>query len=163
MVGYIPRDAYNVISREKKKCIEGTDAHALIQIFMRCKQHEEDFFFDFELDEEGRLCNFFWRDGQMKKDYDLFSDPTITDTTYRTNRYDMICAPFVGMNHHGRNIMFGCGFVLNERTEAFIWLFKTFLKSMGDKQLSTILTDQSAAMAGGIKEVFKKSCHRLCV
>ncbi|XP_074298647.1 protein FAR1-RELATED SEQUENCE 5-like [Silene latifolia] len=163
MVGYTPRDAYNVISREKKKCIEGTDAHAVIQIFMRRQQHEEDFFFDFELDEEGRLCNFFWRDGQMKKDYDLFSDPTITDTTYRTNRYDMICAPFVGMNHHGRNIMFGCGFVLNERTESFIWLFKMFLKSMGDKKPSTIMTDQSAAMAGGIKEVFKKSCHRLCV
>ncbi|XP_074300722.1 protein FAR1-RELATED SEQUENCE 5-like [Silene latifolia] len=163
MVGYTLRDAYNVISREKKKCIKGTDAHPLIQIFMRRKQHEEDFFFDFEVDEQGRLCNFFWRDGQMKKDYDLFSDPTITDTTYRTNRYDMICAPFVGLNHHGRNIMFGCGFVMNERTESLLWLFKTFLKSMGDKQPLTIMTDQLAAMAGGIKEVFKKSCHRLCV
>ncbi|XP_074297109.1 protein FAR1-RELATED SEQUENCE 5-like [Silene latifolia] len=163
MVGYTPRDAYNVISREKKKYMEGPDAHALIQIFMRRKQQEEDFFFDFELDEKGRLCNFFWRDGQMKKDYDLFSDPTITDTMYRTNRYDMICAPFVGINHHGRNIIFGCGFFMREKTESFIWLFKAFLKSMGDKQPSTIMTDQSAAMVGGIKEVFKKSCHRLCV
>ena len=50
----------------------------------------------------------------MKEDYILFGDLAIHDTTYRRNKYDMICNPFVGVNHHGSNVMFGSGFLLNE-------------------------------------------------
>ncbi|KAK9704968.1 hypothetical protein RND81_07G023800 [Saponaria officinalis] len=91
-------------------------------------------------DENGRLCNIFWRDGQMKKDYNLFGDSVVHATTYITNRYDMICAPF-----------------------SFILLFKTFLKSMDEKQPATLMTDQSAAIAAAIRVVFNKSHHRLAL
>ncbi|XP_021747450.1 protein FAR1-RELATED SEQUENCE 5-like [Chenopodium quinoa] len=40
------------------------------------------------------------------RDYHYFGDLLVFDTTYRTNKYGMICAPFVGMNHHGNNVMF---------------------------------------------------------
>lgn len=66
----------------------------------------------------------------MWRDYGVFRDLVAFDTTYRTNMYDMICAPFVRMNHHQRNVMFGVGFLLHEMTNAFIWLFTSILKSM---------------------------------
>ena len=84
------------------------------------------------------------------------------DTTYRTNKYDMICAPFVGMNHHSQNVMFGCGFLMNEMIESFVWLFKTFLKSMRGKHPITVMTDQAFFMASAIKSVFPLARHRLC-
>jgi len=37
-------------------------------------------------------------------------DLLVFDMTYRTNRYQMICAPFVSINHHAKNVMVGCGF-----------------------------------------------------
>ena len=51
----------------------------------------------------------------MKVDYDAFGDLLVHDTTYRTNKYGMICGPLVGMNHHNNNVMFGIGFLINEK------------------------------------------------
>ena len=79
------------------------------------KSEDQNFYFAFEFDEEASLTSIFWRDSMMREDYNIFGDVVVFDTTYRTNKYDMICAPFVGMNHHNKNIMLGCGFILNER------------------------------------------------
>ncbi|XP_056695787.1 protein FAR1-RELATED SEQUENCE 5-like [Spinacia oleracea] len=98
----------------------------------------------------------------MRSDYEAFDDLLIHDTTYRTNKYDMICGPFVGMNLHTQNIMFGVGFILNEKACTFEWLFNSFFTSMGEKQPVTIMTDQCSAMDKAIREVFPKSRHRLC-
>jgi len=56
----------------------------------------------------------------MLDGYTLFGDLLVFDTTYRTNKYDMICAPFVGMNHRVMNVMFGCGYFMNEKIKSFI-------------------------------------------
>ncbi|XP_019167282.1 PREDICTED: protein FAR1-RELATED SEQUENCE 5-like [Ipomoea nil] len=163
LVGFTSRDAYNSIAADTVKRLDGTDSNSLIEIFRRRQSTETDFFFDFELDLDARLCSFFWRDGQMRRDYEVFGDLLVHDTTYRTNKYDMICGPFVGMNHHCMNVMFGCGFLMNERIESFVWLFKAFLRSMGGKSPQTIMTDQYAAMAAAISKVFPTSRHRLCI
>ncbi|XP_056690110.1 protein FAR1-RELATED SEQUENCE 5-like [Spinacia oleracea] len=123
LVGFTASDAYNALSRAKANKLEGHDCHQLIKYFAQRNSSEEGFYYDFELSEEEGLLSFFWRDGRMKRDYDYFGDLLVFDTTYRTNKYDMICAPFVGMNHHSNNVMFGMGFVINEKTESFNWLF----------------------------------------
>lgn len=64
------------------------------------KGNEDDFYYDFEIDLNSPLCNVFWRDGQMEKDYELVDDLLVHDITYRTNKYAMICGPFIGMDHH---------------------------------------------------------------
>ena len=52
------------------------------------------------------MTKFFWRDGRSMIDYNSFGDVICFDTTYRTNKYNMICAPFVGVNHHWKNVIF---------------------------------------------------------
>ena len=98
----------------------------------------------------------------MKCDYILFGDLLVFDTTYRTNRYERICAPFVRMNHHAKYVMVGCGFLMNEKIESFVWLFETFLEAMGNVQLKTVMTDQTFSMANAIERVFPLAKHRLC-
>ena len=66
----------------------------------------------------------------------------------------MICAPFVRMSHHFMNVMFGCGFSINEKIESLSWLFKTFFKSMGGKHPIFVMTNQAFSMVVAIKAVF---------
>ncbi|XP_019160719.1 PREDICTED: protein FAR1-RELATED SEQUENCE 2-like [Ipomoea nil] len=54
-------------------------------------------------------------------------------------------------------------FLMNERIESFVWLFKEFSRSMGGKSPQTIMTYQCAAMAAAISKVFPTSRHRLCI
>ncbi|XP_021857698.2 protein FAR1-RELATED SEQUENCE 5-like [Spinacia oleracea] len=88
----------------------------------------------------------------MLEDYKIYGDVTVFETTYKTNRYNLICAPFVGINNHWKNIMFACVFLGDEKTESFVWLFETFKKAMADKSLITLITDQDAVMARAIKK-----------
>ncbi|XP_056159222.1 protein FAR1-RELATED SEQUENCE 5-like [Syzygium oleosum] len=75
----------------------------------------------------------------------------------------MICAPFVGLNHHWKNVLFGCAFLLDETIASFVWAFQSFLEAMGNKAPKTIFIDQDHAMANAIKTVLPNTNHRLCV
>ncbi|XP_059669506.1 protein FAR1-RELATED SEQUENCE 5-like [Cornus florida] len=161
-VGFTQRDCHNFINEKKQNLIKRGDAQSIMKHFRCCRIEDHMFYHDEELDEEGRLANFFWRDGRSKFDYDCFGDVAVFDTTYRTNKYNMIFAPFVGVNHHLKNILFGCAFLLDETTDSFVWLFETFLEAMENKAPKTIFTDQCQAMANAIKKVFPNTCHRLC-
>ncbi|XP_056697914.1 protein FAR1-RELATED SEQUENCE 5-like [Spinacia oleracea] len=161
-LGFTIPDAYDAVNAEKKNKLDGCDSNQLIRWFAMRQANEHGFYYDFQLNEFNQLTNFFWRDGRMRSDYEAFGDLLIHDTTYRTNKYDMICGPFVGMYLHTQNIMLGVGFLLNQKAGSFEWLFNSFLISMGGKQPVTIMTDQSSAMDKAIREVFPKSRHRLC-
>ena len=75
-------------------------------------QTENDgFFFNLDLDEEGRLKYIFWADPKSMAAYKDFGDVVTFDTIYLSNKYDMPFAPFVGVNHHGQSILLGCGLI----------------------------------------------------
>lgn len=106
-----------------------------------------------------QATNFFWRDGRSKLDYDCFGDVVSFDATFRLNKYNLICAPFVGVNHHWKNMLFGCAFLLDESTHSYVWLFESFLESMGNTQPKTIFTNENEAMSKAIETVFTKTRH----
>ncbi|XP_021742873.1 protein FAR1-RELATED SEQUENCE 5-like [Chenopodium quinoa] len=114
-LGCTKKYVYNALGSEKFNRIEGLDCNQFIKYLAQRQAKESDFFYEFEVDEHNALCSVFWRDGRMKRGYEFFGDLMVFDTTYRTNKYGMICAPFVGMNHHCNNVMFGMGFVLDEK------------------------------------------------
>ncbi|KAM0975652.1 hypothetical protein FF1_018695 [Malus domestica] len=174
-VGFTQRDCYNVVNKEKMVMFEAGDAQSLINLFKHKQAEDHMFFYIVQVDQENRMTNFFWKDGRSRLDYECFGDVVVFDTTYRTNRYNMICAPFFGVNHHWKNVLFGCAFLLDEKTETFTWLFDTFFESMGGQKPKTIFTYQCQAMANGIEKVFSGStwdelvaevnltgCSRMC-
>jgi len=67
-----------------------------------------------------------------------------------------------GIDRNGITIQLGCGFLRNEKTEGFVWLFTEFKKAMGGKDPANIITDQDIAMKAAIAEVFVSSVHRNC-
>lgn len=154
--GFIEQDAHKFVQAHKRNMISSGDAQTLINHFRHLHSEDSKFFYSFQVDEDGRLCNFFWRDSISRLHYQCFGDVTIFDTTYRTNRYNMICSPFVGVNNHWKNVFFLCAFSCNETTDSFVCLFQTFLKGMGGKTPKTIFKDQDHAMAAVIRQVFPK-------
>ncbi|XP_020596366.1 protein FAR1-RELATED SEQUENCE 5-like, partial [Phalaenopsis equestris] len=156
------RDAYNFIQRERKSIIENGDANSLLRLFTERQAEDTMFAWDVQIDESGSLLNFFWSDGISRLDYDCFGDVIIFDTSYRLNKYNLCCAPIVGVNHHWQNVLFGVGFLSDETIESFKWLFKTFIRIMDNKHPMTIFTDQDQAMAKAIEECLPHTRHRLC-
>ncbi|KAK3193149.1 hypothetical protein Dsin_024459 [Dipteronia sinensis] len=157
-LGILRKDATNDL--QQKKIMEVGDAQTLLNHF-KCKEGEDpNFFYSVQVDQQ--MTNFFWRDSRSKFDYDCFGDVVCFDTTFRTNKYNLNCAPFVGVNHHRKNVLFGYAFLLNESIEPFVWLFELFLESMENKQPNTIFTDQDKTMENAIAKIFPNARHRLC-
>lgn len=92
-LGFSKRDCYNFDNIQKNKLIEVGDSQSPVNYF-KCKGNEESmFYWDYQVDQMGRMVNFFRRDGRSRIDYDCFLDVVIFDTTYRTNCYNLVCAP----------------------------------------------------------------------
>ncbi|KAL0907915.1 hypothetical protein M5K25_022370 [Dendrobium thyrsiflorum] len=161
-LGFTKRDAYNYLQKERRAKIENGDTYSLIQLFKERVAADNMFAWDVQLDEQERLMNFFWADGLARIDYDCFGDVIIFDTSYRLNKYNLACAPIVGVNNHWQNIILGIAFLSDETIESFTWLFTTFLRIMDNKHPITIFTDQDQAMARAIETTLPNTRHRLC-
>lgn len=161
--GVMLKDMHNYVSTGKLKFIEAGDAQSLLNHLQSKQAQDSMFYYSVQLDHESRLTNVFWRDGKSVVDYNCYGDVVIFDTTYRSNKYNLICAPFVGVNHHWQNVMFGCALLFDESEVSFAWLFKAFLESMGSQQPKTIFTAHHPVMAKVIGEVMPNACHRLCL
>jgi transposase-like protein len=72
-------------------------------------------------------------------------------------------APYTGVNHHMRSIFFGAAFLADQKIESYVWLFYTFLRAMGGKALTLIVTDEDASMRVAISIVLRDTKHRLCM
>jgi len=55
------------------------------------------------------------------------------------------CINLTGIDRNGITIQLGCGFMRNEKTEAFVWLFTEFKKAMGGRDPINIITDQDCS------------------
>ncbi|XP_041011383.1 protein FAR1-RELATED SEQUENCE 4-like [Juglans microcarpa x Juglans regia] len=73
-----------------------------------------------DMDSDYRLKNVFWANVRRRASYKYFGDVITFDTTYKTNRYGMPFAPFVGVNHHGQSILLGAGLISSKNTETFV-------------------------------------------
>ncbi|XP_019455165.1 PREDICTED: protein FAR1-RELATED SEQUENCE 5-like [Lupinus angustifolius] len=130
-VGSTVKYMQNFVYTQKVKFIEASDAQSLVNQLQKRQSEDPMFYYSVQFDQESRLTNVFWRDGKSKLDYDCFGDVMVFDTTYHANRFNFIYAPFVGVNHHWQNMMFGCALLADETTVSFRWLFKVFFAEHG--------------------------------
>ncbi|KAL6523618.1 hypothetical protein OROGR_017221 [Orobanche gracilis] len=162
-VPYLEKDCRNYMDKLRRlRLVEG-DADVMHRYFMRMKADNSDFFYALDLNEKGRLRNVFWADARSRAACKEFGDVVTFDTTYLVNKYDMPFAPFVGVNHHGKSILLGCGLISHEDTESFMWLFNTWKICMWGRAPNAIITDQCMAMKNAIENVFPDTRHRWCI
>src|SRR4051812_27916823 len=99
-----------------------------------------------QTDCDNTVRSIFWRDAaRSRMNYKLFGEIISFDTTYNMNKYNMPFAPLVGLNGHGKTIVFGWALLQNETVDTLTWLFETFVEVMQGKKPGIILTDQDSA------------------
>ena len=152
-LGFSKKDYYIYINNQKMVLIEASDSQSLVNYF-KSKVDDEGgmFYWDVQVDQEGQMKIFYQRDAKSMIDYDCFGEVVVFYVTYRTNKYDLVCTLFMGVNQHWQNIIFGCAFLLDETTVSFEWLFSTFFKSIDNQLPKTIFIDQDQAMAKAIEK-----------
>lgn len=75
----------------------------------------------------------------------------------------MVFGPFTGIDNHKSCTTFGSCLIGKEDVPSFEWVFKAFLKAMGGKEPSCLITDQDPAMDIAFRNVFKSTRHRFCM
>ena len=73
------------------------------------------------------------------------------DSTYRTNRYSMPLAMFVGFNNNLQNVVFAQALIRDERTDTFEWVLEQFKICMDGKDIITIFTGTKIVIVGFLK------------
>ncbi|RYR78226.1 hypothetical protein Ahy_A01g002960 isoform A [Arachis hypogaea] len=51
--------------------------------------------------DDAKEFDAFWDDARSRAAYEYFGDVVSFDTTYNTNKYNLVFCSFVGVNHHG--------------------------------------------------------------
>jgi hypothetical protein len=161
-IGCMKRDIQNYYRGLREK-IKNADAELFVAQMGRKKEANHAFFYDFVVDDQGKLVYIFWADATSRKNYSHFGDVVTFDATYSTNQYNMKFAPFTGINNHMQSVFFGAAFLVNEKIESYKWLFQTFLSAMGGKAPGLIVTDEDASMKSAIASIFPDTVHRFCM
>ncbi|KAL2893893.1 Protein FAR-RED IMPAIRED RESPONSE 1 [Bienertia sinuspersici] len=108
------KDMRHVMEERRRLKMEGGDANALLKYFEHARSRAA---------------------------YEEFGDVVCFDSTYLTNKYHLPFANFVGVNHHGQTVLFGCALVSVEDADTFEWVFRQWLKCMGGRAPDGILKD----------------------
>ncbi|XP_026378114.1 protein FAR1-RELATED SEQUENCE 5-like [Papaver somniferum] len=95
---FTPREVYNHLRMVRKSLLDVGDAEALLDYFRKRTIENPSFYYAIQVDEVGRAENLFWVDARSRMAYSRFADAVTFDTTYRTNKYNMPFAPFIGTN-----------------------------------------------------------------
>ena len=112
------KDVSNFRTKINKE-VKVSDMTKVLENFMNRKREDPSFFYKFELDDDNKVKNIFWRDGSSLKYYTEYGDYVSFDTTYMTNRYRLPFAPFVGITGHAQTCIFGCAFLHDETATTF--------------------------------------------
>ncbi|KAI8534120.1 hypothetical protein RHMOL_Rhmol10G0063800 [Rhododendron molle] len=160
---FLEKDARNHLDKARRLQLKEGDAEAMHKYFIKMQADNGNFFYAMDVDQEHRLRSVFWADARSREAYKEFGDAVTFDTTYLVNKHGMPFAPFVGVNHHGQSVLFGCGLLSQEDTDSFVWLFEAWLSCMSGCSPNAIITDQCRALQNAISIVFPKARHRWCL
>lgn len=125
-LSFIDRDIRNLFVKVKRM-LGDDDVKNLLIYMQSAKEHNSLFQYAYTMDDDRRLEHLFWCQAQSFELYQKYGDVVVFDTTYKVNAYDMPCAIFVGVDNHGKTILFGCALLRNEKTCTFKWLMKVSL------------------------------------
>ncbi|XP_057719982.1 protein FAR1-RELATED SEQUENCE 4-like [Arachis stenosperma] len=118
-LGFIEKDVRNYITRKVRNISKEDDAKEFGKYLVRMKEKNQNFFFELNLEGDYCIKQAFWADARSMATFDYFRDVVSFDTTYNTNRYNLVLDSFVGVNHHGQWTLLGCALMKNEDIQSF--------------------------------------------
>lgn len=157
------RESNNNIEPLKRLKFGDGDMVALYDYFRRAQIADPNFFYIMDLSDEGYLRNVFWIDSRSRAACNYFGDVVVVDTSCLSHKHDIPLVSFSGSNHHCQSVLLGCGLLVDETIETYIWLMRAWLTCVSGRPPQTIITDQCKALQVAIFEVLPRAHHRLCL
>ncbi|XP_021749382.1 protein FAR-RED IMPAIRED RESPONSE 1-like [Chenopodium quinoa] len=162
---FTQKDLTNAVAEEEKKRLELTegDANGMIEYFNKMSADNQKNFHLCRFGKDGSLQDVVWVDARSRAAYEEFGDVFCFDSTYLTNKFHLPFAVFLGVNHHGQSILFGCALISRETAETYEWVMRTWLHCMGGKAPTAILTDQDPTIRKVVHCTMAKTTHGWCI
>jgi len=99
----------------------------------------------------------------MKRNYELYGDIIMMDSTYNTNLYRIPLVVLTGIRKDGKNVLFGLVLVNNETYETYKWILEHFFRANNNQYPRLIVTDGDTAMYKALSEYKEVPIiHLLC-
>ncbi|KAK1396112.1 hypothetical protein POM88_005975 [Heracleum sosnowskyi] len=166
-VGATLRDFRN-LDRDLKCYVGERDGQMMIEKFKVMQETSASFYYAYDVDPAGHLMKLFWADAIGRRNFEIYGDVVSFDATFDTNKYNLIFAPFTGVDKHEKCVTFASCLLSHESVTDYSWAFGHFVKAMGRNPV-LIITDQCAAMKVAVPAIFSSinglvaSKHRLCM
>ncbi|KAK1353753.1 hypothetical protein POM88_052118 [Heracleum sosnowskyi] len=92
--------------RDLKTFIGVVDAQMIIEKLKVKQETDPGFFYAHDVDPAGNITKLFWADSTARRNYELYGDVVSFDPTFNTNKYNMVFAPFTGVDKHNKYVTF---------------------------------------------------------
>ncbi|KAH7530037.1 hypothetical protein JRO89_XSUnG0026600 [Xanthoceras sorbifolium] len=169
---FLERDVRNFVQNRKKIVQENdalltekreNDTMELLDICKATKETDEQFVYDFTVDENNKVENIAWSYADSVNAYSMFSDVVYFDTSYRSITYGLIFGAWLGIDNNGRIILFGCALLQDETVGSFVWALQTFIRFMKGRCPQTILTDLDLGLRDAIQSELPSTKHVMSI
>ncbi|ONI09735.1 hypothetical protein PRUPE_4G006000 [Prunus persica] len=156
---FLERDVRNFVQNRKKVVQENdalltekreNDTLELLEACKGTKEADEDFVYDFTVDENDKVEHIAWSYGDSVHAYTMYGDAVYFDTSYQSITYGVLFGAWLGIDNHGRTIFFGCVLLQDETPRSFSWALQTFVRFMRGRCPQTILTDLDPGLRDAI-------------
>lgn len=132
---FLERDVRNFVQNRKRAVQENdalltekreNDTMELLDVCKATKETDENFVYDFTVDENNKVENIAWSYPDSVNAYTMFGDVVYFDATYRSVTYGMIFGVWLGIECNGRTIFFGCALLQDETLHSFAWALQVY-------------------------------------
>ncbi|XP_063941511.1 protein FAR1-RELATED SEQUENCE 5-like [Daucus carota subsp. sativus] len=156
-------------NRDLKSYVGDKDGQMIIDKFKVISETSEGFYYAYKVDSAGHLIKLFWADAIGRRNFELYGDAMSFDATFDTNKYNMIFAPFTGVDKHDKCVTFACCLLSQKNVAHYTWAFDHLVKAMGRNPV-VVITDQCPTMKIAVPTSSFSSAngliaskHRLCM
>ena len=94
--------------------------------------------------------------------YSKYNDVMIVDTTYNTNRFQMMLCIITVIDNNYRTRIVACAIIEDETLDTYRWIFDSILTETGISP-GVVFTDSDPSMTRSIKDVYPNAQHMLCI
>jgi hypothetical protein len=158
------KDLYNAVYQFRQKNNPGDmDASKMLELLMEWKDSNPLWIVKLRLDPVSRKLNsLLWMSPIQRELYSKYSDVTIIDTTYNTNRFQMMLCIITVVDNNYKTRIVASAIIDDETLDTYRWLFGTILAETGISP-GVIFTDSDPSMIQSIKEIYPDTKHLLCI
>ena len=100
-----------------------------------------------------KLVSLLWMSPTQRELYNKYNNVTIVDTTYNTNRFQMMLCIITVIDNNYKTRIVACAIIEDETLNTYKWIFENILAEM-DSSSKIIFTDSDPSMIRSIKDVY---------